>query len=98
MHFVFDTKTRPRSVSRDNGKILVTGREMLKLCSCDSLTMHYSIVRENVNNRLILTLQNIMNFDTYSEYLTNFKQNIIMALLRKGKANSVDVSKFMKNQ
>ena len=39
-----------------------------------------------------------MNFDTYSEYLTNFKQNIIMALLRKGKSNSVDISKFMINQ
>ena len=80
MHFVFDTKTRPRSVSRDNGKILVTGREMLKLCSCDSLTMHYSVVRENVNNRLILTLQNMMNFDTlgiFNQFQTKYYYGIV---------------------
>ena len=67
MLFVLVTKTRHKSVSRDNGKIIVTGKEMSKLFSCDYLTSHYSMVKccQNVEKRLILSLQeeNMMDFD-----------------------------------
>ena len=61
MYFVFDTKTRQKSVSRDDVKILVTGKEMTKVFPCDCLTTRYSRARENVKNGLILTLQEEKN-------------------------------------
>ena len=59
MCFLFIINTRHNSVSCNNLKVIVTGKVMLKLFSCDYLTTHYIMVKYYVNleMRLILTLQ-----------------------------------------
>ena len=58
MNFVFITKTRHKTVSRGNDKIIVTGKKMSKLLSCDCLATHYNMVKydRHVEKRLILSL------------------------------------------
>ena len=81
MYFVFVTKTKCKSVSRNSGKIIVTGKEMSKLFSFDYLTMHYNMVkyRRNAEKRLILSLleENMMDFDYHEEYLTSILNKIL---------------------
>ena len=59
MCFLFVINTRHNSVSCNNLKIIVTGKVMLKLFSCDDVTTHYIMVKYYVNLEmgLILTLQ-----------------------------------------
>ena len=55
MYLMFLNKTRHKSVFRDNSKIIVTGKEMSKLLSCEYLTTHYNMAKchQNVEKRLI---------------------------------------------
>ena len=87
MYWVFVTKTKHKPVSCDNGKIIVTEKEMSRLFWCGYLTAHYSMVAgkyfrnaekcqkycPNAENRLILNPQQGKNggFDCYKESLTS---------------------------
>lgn len=53
-------------------------KKMWNLFSSDCLTMHYSMVGGNVEQRLVLPLQEgkKMDFDSYKEYLTSTSKTL----------------------
>ena len=52
MYFVFVTKSRLKSASRGNIKIIVTRKEIPKLFPCVYFTTHYNMVLGNVEKTL----------------------------------------------
>lgn len=79
MYFVLVTETRHKPISYDNGKILVTLKIMSKLCFCDYLITHCSMVHEHIEKRLTLTFQGekIMDFDYYEKHLTSISNKML---------------------
>ena len=99
MYFVFVTKTRHKSVSCGNSKII--RKEMSKIFSCGQFT-HHSSKCNQVDKMLEVKgiKKKMMNFDyceegIFKEYI---KQNIIMAVLEKANFHSVDICRLIKSQ
>ena len=72
MYFVFVTKTRHNSVSRD--KTIITGKEISKSFLCDYFTTHYSMVCRNVEKILKLIPQEgkMMDITYYEKYFHEY--------------------------
>ena len=72
----------PKSISGDNGKIIVTEKDMSKLFSYDFLAIYDSMIKchQNLEKRLILgpKEKKILDLDYYEEHLTSISNKTLL--------------------